>query len=91
MRVRLLCKSVPLNSVLFMTPKQYFTAANALMASNSSPDADADALARFAALNIGPGLTHLQRRAFIDRIARGGAAKEKAVSIAGGAVSGHVP
>lgn len=49
--------SVPLNSVLSMTPKQYFSAANALMASNPSPDADADALARFAALNIGPGLT----------------------------------
>jgi len=49
--------SVPLNSVLSMTPKQYFSAANALMASNPSPAADADALARFAALNIGPGLT----------------------------------
>ena len=48
---------VPINAVLSMTPQQYFSAANTLMASNNSPDADADALARFAALNIGPGLT----------------------------------
>lgn len=48
---------VPVNAILSMTPQQYFSAANALMASNASPDADADALARFAELNIGPGLT----------------------------------
>lgn len=48
---------IPVNAILSMTPQQYFSAANALMASNPSPDADADTLARFAALNIGPGLT----------------------------------
>ena len=48
---------VPIDAILSMTPQQYFSAANALMASNPSSDADADALARFATLNIGPGLT----------------------------------
>lgn len=48
---------VPVNAILSMTPQQYFSSANALMASNPSPDADAAALKRFAALNIGPGLT----------------------------------
>ena len=48
--------AVPIETILSMTPQQYFSVSNALMASNPSPDADADALARFAALNIGPGL-----------------------------------
>jgi Uncharacterized conserved protein len=43
--------------VYLMSPQQYFSAANKLMASNPSPDVDADVLARFAALNIGSGLT----------------------------------
>jgi hypothetical protein len=49
--------AVPINAIFSMTPQQYFSAANTLMASNPSPAADADALARFAALKIGPGLS----------------------------------
>jgi Uncharacterized conserved protein len=49
--------AVPINAILSMSPQQYFSAANKLMASNPSPDVDADVLARFAALNIGSGLT----------------------------------
>lgn len=47
----------PLNAVLSMGPQRYFDAANALMQANPPAAEDAQALARYAALGIGPGLT----------------------------------
>lgn len=47
---------VPLNAVTAMDPQTFFDTANQLMTANPPADADADLLARLAALNIGPGL-----------------------------------
>ncbi len=48
---------IPLERVLSMTPTEFFTLANELMADNPPTEADAPLMGRLEALNIGPGLT----------------------------------
>lgn len=48
---------VPVNKVLTMDPASFFNRANELMLTNAPADDDAAALERFAAINVGPGMT----------------------------------
>lgn len=48
---------IPLERVLSMTPIEFFTLANKLMADNPPSEADAPLMNRLKALNIGPGMT----------------------------------
>ena len=47
----------PLNYVLSLSPTEYFTLANDLMNENPPAEEDADVIASFAEVNVGPGLT----------------------------------
>ncbi|MCD8104478.1 MAG: DUF1254 domain-containing protein [Lachnospiraceae bacterium] len=47
----------PLNYVLSLSPAEYFTLANDLMNENPPAAEDANAIASFAEINVGPGLT----------------------------------
>lgn len=48
---------VPVSHVLAMTPAEFFQKANELMVANPPAEADADMLAKIAAIQVGPGLT----------------------------------
>ncbi len=48
---------VPVNKVLSMTPAEFFSTANALMQVDPPAEADAEMLKKFAAINVGPGMT----------------------------------
>lgn len=48
---------VPVNKVLSMTPSEFFNTANTLMQVNPPADADEELLKKFAAINVGAGMT----------------------------------
>ena len=48
---------VPVNKVLSMSPTEFFNTANALMQANPPAEADVETLEKFAAINVGPGMT----------------------------------